>query len=255
MGTSYWYPVAMYYESAMSYMNPENLPENLKPEESLTYEIGHKQRFAPWANLNASLFHIKYKDKFAVFYDSSQSYAGYKNTGDSEHNGIELEMSGVLTKFLGYRLSGTYMEAEWTSGRERVFTWDTLTSQGFRDLDGYQLNHVPKYKYTVGVDLFPMEHLRCNLDLNVTGAYFVDYLNRIEYGTRKTVDLGIRYERETWSLWFLASNLFNEKIESVYNSSGELYANAGDIGRNGPYANEYYPRQGQSFEVGLAVRF
>lgn len=255
VGTSYWYPAPMYYESAMQYMNPENLPEDLKPEESLTYEIGHKQRFAKWANLNASLFYIDYKDKFALFYDSSKSYAGYKNTGDSEHKGIELEMNGLLTEILGYRLSGTYMEAEWTSGRERVYTWDTPTSQAFRDLDGYQLNHVPKYKYTVGIDLFPMEHLRCNVDLNVTGSYYVDYLNRIEYGQRQTVDLGIRYERDNWSLWFLANNIFDEDIESVYNSTGELYASAGDIARNGLFANEYYPRLGQYFEIGMTFRF
>lgn len=255
VGTSYWYPAPMYYESAMSYMNPENLPEDLKPEESLTYEVGHKQRFAKWANLNASLFYIEYKDKFALFYDSSQSYAGYKNTGDSEHKGIELELSGMLTDALGYRLSGTYMDAKWTSGRERVYTWETSTSRDFRDLDGYQLNHVPKYKYTVGIDIFPMEHLRCNVDLNVTGSYYVDYLNRIEYGSRETVDMGIRYELERWSLWFLANNIFDEDIESVYNSTGELYTTAEDIARNGLFANEYYPRQGQSFEVGMTFRF
>jgi len=255
VGTSYWYPAPMYYEAAMSYQNEENLPENLKPEESLTYEIGHKQSFAKWANLNASLFYIQYQDKFALFYDSSQAYAGYKNTGDSEHKGIELEMNGRVTDLWGYRLSGTYMEAEWTSGRERVYTWDTATSQGFRDLDGYQLNHVPKYKYTAGVDFYPMEHLRCNADLNVTGSYYVDYLNRIEYGSRQTVNLGVRYEREKWSVWLLANNLFDEEIESVYNSNGQLYSSAADIARNGIYANEYYPRQGQSFEVGMSFRF
>lgn len=255
VGASYWYPAPMYYESAMSYMNSENLPEDLKPEESLTYEIGHKQHFAKWANLNASLFFIEYKDKFALFYDSDQTYAGYKNTGNSEHKGVELEMSGRLIDLLGYRLSGSYMEAKWTSGRERVYTWDTATSQGFRDLDGYELNHVPKYKYMFGIDVYPMENLRCNVDLNVTGSYYVDYLNRIEYGERQTVNLGMRYERKNWSLWFLANNIFDEEIESVYNSTGELYVTAEDIARNGIYANEYYPRQGQSFEIGLTYRF
>ena len=162
-------------------------------------------------------------------YDSSQAYAGYKNTGDSEHKGIELELDGRVSDLWGYRLSGTYMEAEWTSGRERVYTWETDTSRDFRDLDGYQLSHVPKYKYTMGVDIFPIEHLRFNVDLNVTGSYYVDYLNRIEYDSRQTVDMGVRYELKDWSIWFLAKNLFKEDIESVYNSSGEL--NSSEIGR------------------------
>ncbi|MDX9834221.1 MAG: TonB-dependent receptor [Desulfobulbus sp.] len=255
IGTSYWYPAPMYYEAAMSNMNVENLPENLEPEESLTYEIGHKHSFAKWANLNASLFYMKYKDKFALFYDSSQAYAGYKNTGDSEHKGIELELDGRVSDLWGYRLSGTYMEAEWTSGRERVYTWETDTSRDFRDLDGYQLSHVPKYKYTMGVDIFPIEHLRFNVDLNVTGSYYVDYLNRIEYDSRQTVDMGVRYELKDWSIWFLAKNLFKEDIESVYNSSGELNSSAEDIALNGLFANEYNPRQGQSFEIGLSYRF
>ena len=239
----------------MQYMNPENLPQDLKPEESLTYEIGHKQRFGRWANLNVTLFYIEYKDKFAVFYDSSQSYAGYKNTGDSEHKGVELEMDGMLTNILGYRLAGTYMKAEWTSGRERVYTWETPTSRDFRDLKGYQLNRVPEYKYMIGIDIFPIENVRCNVDLNVTGPYWVDYLNRIEYDEKKTVDVGIRYERERWSIWLLAKNIFDEEIEAVYNSNGQLNTTAEDIALNGLYANDYYPRQGQYFELGGSIRF
>ena len=234
---------------------PENLPQDLKPEESLTYEIGHKHRIARWANVNLTLFYIEYKDKFNVFYDSTQSYAGYKNTGDSEHVGIELEMDGMITDYLGYRFAGNYMKAEWTSGRERVYTWETLTKQDFRDLDGYQLNRVPEYTYMIGIDLLPMEHLRCNLDFNVTGPFYVDYLNRIEYGERNTVDFGIRYERDRWSLWLLGKNIFDTEIESVYNSNGQLNSTAAEIQRNGAYANDYYPKNGQYFEAGVTVRF
>ena len=255
VGKSYWYPAPFYYQSAMEYMNPENLPEDLKPEESLTYEIGHKQRIARWANVNLTLFYIEYKDKYAVFYDSSQSYAGYKNTGDSEHIGVELEMNGRVTDYLGYRLSGTYMDAEWTSGRERVYTWETPTSRDFRDLDGYQLNRVPEYKYMIGIDIFPIENIRCNMDLNVTGPYYVDYLNRIEYGERCTVDFGIRYDKPSWSIWLLGKNIFDKEIESVYNSNGQLNTSDEDILLNGPYANEYHPRQGQYFEGGVTLRF
>ncbi len=254
-GKSYWYPAPFYYESAMQYMNPENLPEDLKPEESLTYEIGHKQRIARWANVNLTLFYIEYKDKYAVFYDSSQAYAGYKNTGDSEHVGVELEMDGMITDFLGYRLAGTCMEAEWTSGRERVYTWETPKSLDFRDLDGYQLNRVPEYKYMIGIDVFPVENLKFNLDFNVTGPYYVDYLNRIEYGERCTVDFGIRYDQPSWSVWFLGNNIFDKEIESVYNSNGQLNTSDEDIRLNGLYANEYHPRQGQYFEGGVTLKF
>jgi hypothetical protein len=129
------------------------------------------------------------------------------------------------------------------------------TSRDFRDLKGHQINRVPEYKYLIGIDIFPIENVRCNVDLNVTGPYGVDYLNRIENDEKKTVDVGIRYEREQWSLWLLAKNIFDEEIEAVYNSNGQLNTTAEDIVLNGLYANDYYPRQGQYFEIGGSIRF
>ena len=255
VGKSYWYPAAYYYKVAMEKMNPENLPQDLEPESSLVYEIGHKHSLAKWANIDFTLFWMDYKDKFAVFYDETSKYAGYKNIGDAEHKGIELEIDGRICRWFGYRLSGTYMEAEWTSGRERVYTWETLKSKDFRDLDGKELNRVPNYKYMVGLDLYPIRNLKFNIDVNGTGKYYVDYLNRIEYGERTTVDMGIRYEFKKWSFWVLGKNIFDREIEAVYNSSGKLNSTVAEIERNGKYANLYYPRNGQYFEVGITYYF
>lgn len=254
-GKSYSYPAPYYYTASMENMNPENLPQNLKPESSLVYELGHKHSLAGWANINVTLFWMKYKDKFDVFYDDTQKYAGYKNTGDAEHKGIELEMDGRVCQWFGYRLSGTYMQAEWTSGRERVYTWETTQSRDFRNLDGYDLNRVPKYKYMVGLDFYPLQNLKFNIDVNGTGKYYVDYLNRIEYGERTTIDMGLRYELTNWSFWILGKNIFDKDVESTFNSSGRLNSSAGEIERNGKYANLYYPKNGQYFEVGITYHF
>jgi len=254
-GKSYWYPAPYYYQAAMEKMNSENLPENLKPESCLVYELGHKHGLAECANISLTFFWMEYKDKFAIFYDSTQTYAGYKNTGDSEHKGIELEMDGKVCRWFGYRLSGTYMEAEWTSGRERVYTWETTTSQDFRNLDGYYLNRLPKYKYMAGFDFYPLQNMKFNVDVNGTGPFYVDYLNRIEYGGRTTIDMGVRYELTNWSFRALGKNIFDKDIESVYNSRGKLNSSAGEIERNGKYDNDYYPRNGQYFEVGVTYHF
>ena len=255
IGKSYWFPSAYYYQAAMEKMNPDNLPQDLKPESSLVYEIGHKHSLAEWANINLTLFLMDYKDKFAIFYDNTQTYAGYKNVGDAEHKGIELEMDGMICRWFGYRLSGTYMDTEWKSGRERVYTWTTLTSRGFQNLEGKDLNRVPKYKYMIGFDFYPIENLKCNLDINRTGPYWVDYLNRIEYDAKTTVDIGLHYKFKKCSLWALGKNIFDEKIESVYNSTGKLNSTAAEIARNGKYANQYYPKNGQYFEVGVTIPF
>jgi iron complex outermembrane receptor protein len=254
-GKSYWYPAPYYYQAAMEKMNPENLPQNLRPESCLVYELGHKHSLEGWTNVSLTFFWMEYKDKFAVFYDDTQTYAGYKNIGDSEHKGIELEMDERICQWFGYRLSGTYMEAEWTSGRERVYTWETTTSRDFRNLDGYDLNRLPKYKYMVGFNFYPIQNLNFNIDVNGTGKYYVDYLNRIEYSGRTTIDTGLRYELTNWSSWILGKNIFDEEIESIYNSSGKLNSSPAEIERNGKYANSYYPKNGQYFEIGLTYHF
>lgn len=254
-GKSYWYPTPYYYKAAMERMNPENLPQDLKPERCLVYELGHKHSLSRWANINLTLFWMDYEDKFTSFYDSTQTWAGYKNTGDSEHKGIELEMDGRICRWFGYRLSGTYMEAEWTSGRVQVYTWETTTSRDFRNLDGYYLNMIPKYKYMVGLDFYPLQNLKFNIDVNGTGKYYVDYLNRIEYSGKTTVDTSLRYELKNWSFWVLGKNIFDKDIEYVSNSTGRLNSNTGEIERNGKYANLYYPRNGQYFEIGVSYHF
>ncbi len=164
-------------------------------------------------------------------------------------------MDGRVCKWFGYRLSGTYTKAEWTSGVERVYTWETTTSKDFRDLDGYELNRLPRYKYMVGLDFYPLQKLKFNIDVNGTGPYYVDYLNRIEYGERTTVDTGLRYELTNWSFWVLGKNIFDKEIESIYNSSGKLNSDIGEIERNGKYANKYYPKNGQYFEIGITYHF
>ena len=255
VGKSHWYPTPFYYKMGMEKMNPENLPKNLKPERCLVYELGHKHALADWANISLTLFWMEYEDKFTIFYDSNQKYSGYKNTGDSEHKGIELEMDGKVCPWFGYRLSGTYMEAEWTSGRSRVYTWETLTSKDFRNLNGYDLISLPRYKYMVGLDFYPLQNLKFNIDINGTGPCYVDQLNRIEYSGKTTVDTGIRYKLKNWSFWALGKNIFDEEIETVKNRTSKLNSTSGEIERNGKYANLYYPKDGRYFEAGITYHF
>jgi iron complex outermembrane receptor protein len=72
---------------------------------------------------------------------------------------------------------------------------------------------------------------------------------------KTTVDTGLRYELTNWSFWALGKNIFDKDIEYVSNSTGRLNSNTGEIERNGKYANKYYFRNGQYFEIGVSYHF
>ena len=171
-----------------------------------------------------------------------------KNIGEAEAKGIELEADGRPSSFFGYRVAGTYMDIEWTSGQMRVKEHPTNTDI-MADLDGYDINGIPKYTYVVGLDFYPIEDLKCSADINGYGSYYVDYLNRIKYGSKTTVDANISYSLKNWKFWLLGKNLFDEEIERVINATGKL------TGANGEYDNDYFVQDGRYIEAGVSYHF
>ena len=86
LSRNYWFPSPQYYYWAGSYGSPNNLPEDLKPEESLTYEIGYKHHWSKACNIALTGYYSDTKDKFSGYYEGG-SYMGQKNTGDAETYG------------------------------------------------------------------------------------------------------------------------------------------------------------------------
>ena len=248
VGRNYWFPTPRYYAWAAEKGGEMNRPEDLEPEETLTCEIGYKHMVAEALNINLTLYYAEYKDKFGSAYDEDKTYLGQKNIGDARATGIEVELDGRPWQLLGYRLSGTWQNIEWTSGEMRIFEHPT-NEKVMADLDGYELYDIPEYSSTIGLDFYPFKNLKCSTDVNYTGSKYVDYLNRIDYDATTTVDANISYRIKNWQIWVLGKNIFNEKIERVSNSTGEL-TEAG-----GAYANAYYVQDGAYFEAGVSYRY
>ncbi|MCK4423053.1 MAG: TonB-dependent receptor, partial [Candidatus Omnitrophica bacterium] len=205
---TFWFPTPQFYAWAAQYDSPENRPEDLKPEESLTYELGYKHLFHDALNVSLTGFFTAYEDKFLWYYDSLGNSSGYKNVGETEHKGIELEVDGRVCPLFGYRVSGTYLKVEWTDGQMRVYEHpsNTLVTS---DLKGYDMYGIPNYSYVLGFDLYPKEGLKYSIDINTTGPYYLDALNRIEYGEKTTLDANISYKVKDWRFWLLGKNLFD----------------------------------------------
>ena len=247
-GKNYWFPTPRYYAWAAEKGGNENRPENLKPEESLTYELGYKHMVHKAFNVALTGFFTEYKDKFASYRDTAGTWKGMKNIGEAEIKGLELETDGRLCPWFGYRLMGTYLKAEWTKGQMRVKEHPTNTDI-MANLDGYDIIHIPQYTYVAGLDFYPLKGLKCSMDINYIGSYYVDYLNRIKYPSKTTVDANISYSLKNWKFWLLGKNIFDEEIENIQNSTGQLTA------ANGEPKNAYYVQDGAYFELGVSYHF
>jgi iron complex outermembrane receptor protein len=124
VGRNFWFPTPRYYAWAADWGGDLNRPEDLKPEESLTYEIGYKHLIHKAFNINLTGFFTKYDDKFDSLYEDD-TWRGMKNVGEAEMKGIELEADGRPSLLFGYRLAGIYLNAEWTKGEMRVYEHPT----------------------------------------------------------------------------------------------------------------------------------
>jgi len=248
VGRNFWFPTPRYYAWAAERGGDLNRPEDLKPEESLTYELGYKHLVHKAFNIALTGFFTDCKDKFAGVYDDAGNWKGNKNIGEAEIKGVELEADGRLTDLFGYHLAGTYLKAEWTKGQMRVYEHPT-NKKVMRDLDGYDILRIPDYTYVVGLDFYPTEGLKCGVDINGYGSYYVDYINRIEYGAKTTVDGNVSYKINNWKFWVLGKNIFDEEIERVINSTGRLTK------ANGEYKNAYYVQDGRYIEAGVSYYF
>ncbi|MCK5507732.1 MAG: TonB-dependent receptor [Desulfobacterales bacterium] len=247
-GKNYWFPTPRYYAWAAEKGGNENRPEDLKPEESLTYELGYKHMVHKAFNVALTGFFTEYKDKFASYRDIAGTWKGMKNIDKAEIKGLELETDGRLCSWFGYRFVGTYLKAEWTKGQMRVKEHPTNTDI-MANLDGYYIIHIPQYTCVTGLDFYPIEGLKCSMDINYYGSYYVDYLNRIKYPSKTTVDANISYSLKNWKFWLLGKNIFDEEIENVQNSTGKLTE------ANGEPKNAYYVQDGAYFEAGVSYHF
>ena len=247
VGRNFWFPTPRYYAWAAEKASANNLPKDLEPEDSITYEAGYKHLVNKAINISLTGFFTECKDKFASYYEGSD-WKGLKNIGETETRGIELEADGQPCSVFGYRFAGSYLDTEWTEGEMRVYVHPSNVRE-LRGMDGKEFIGIPKHSFTAGLDFYPAKGLKSSVDINYTGSKYVDYLNRIKYGSRTTVDANIFYTTQNFQFWLLGKNIFDKEVENVQNSTGRLTAEDGEP------RNAYYVQDGAYFEAGVSYHF
>lgn len=247
---SYWYPNVYYYKYAMEYGDDLNRPEDLEPEEYLTYELGYKHYFGSKLSFTLTSYYMKVKDKFISLYDESD-WKGYQNVGESEQKGIELEATGRLCPYFGYRFLGAYQDAEWDDGTFRTFVWGETPSEDTRenvDISGEKVPQIPEFTSTLGLDFYFLEYFKFSTDLNYYGKRYIDVLNRYERGDYATVDAMLSFKQGNYKIWVLGNNIFDKEVENKINEAGRRNL-------DGTPAHLYYPIYGRYLEIGVTIDF
>lgn len=249
---SYFYPTAGYFYYAMDKDSEHNLPEDLKPEETTSYEVGFKHNYTDWLRYTVNVFYMDVADRFLSFYDDSGSWKGWKNVGNSTNQGVEVTVEGMPLDWLGYDFSFSYVDAEWDSGSVRVYEYGDTPADDVKknmDLSGKKVAKVPDVQYRMGLQfVHPVERLRMNVGLSYVGESYVDPWNRYKEDAVYLVDAKITYEFDKWSVYVAGENIFDVEYEKIGNSSS-------DRNSDGSPNNTYYPKDGRYVAAGFSYRF
>lgn len=249
---SYFYPTAGYFYYAMDKDSPDNRAEDLRPEETTSYEIGFKHHFADWLSYSINFFYMDVSDRFLSFYDDSGDWKGWKNVGDSTNKGVEFEAEGELLTWLGYEFNFSYLNAKWDSGTLRLYEYGATPADDIlkkMDISGKTVSDVPEFQYRVGINFIPpIAGLRFNMGLSYIGEKYIDAWNRYKNDDVYLVDGKIMYKVSDWSFYLSGENIFNVAYEKIYNSSSARNS-------NGSPNNTYYPKNGCYFEGGASYKF
>ena len=95
----------------------EGTEQGFDAEEAWNYELGLKSRFMDnRVQLNVAVFHVDYTDQQVETTDGSTFVTITGNVGESEINGLELELSAVPVDGLNLWLSATFYDGEYITG-------------------------------------------------------------------------------------------------------------------------------------------
>ncbi len=208
------------YESGFSSDNGNRTEfptlDDLKPEEYNTLEVGFKHQFNEMLNYSLLCYRSEVKGKVVTYYvpDGSGDYesAGKYNAGDTLSQGLELELSGrFYNRILGYKLSYSTINAEWQNGVQKD------SDGNWQDLDGKQVNSIPEYEYTAGIDIHPFENtsygsLTIAFDVHGFSSFYTDDLNSAD-GEKKDAyffNARIDYSYKNVSVYLKCTNLFDK---------------------------------------------
>lgn len=212
--------------------------DQLQPIKAESYELGLRGYPNDHLNFEATLYHMQVRDDLvSVITESGRNIF---NAGETEHQGIELALNGILTDELSYALAltktwQTYQEFSYTSGRS-----------GNVDVSNNDVGKAPDTigNFTLAYSPTSIPDLRVELEWEHLGEYYTDETNTQTYDGHDLFNLRTNY-------WV---NDHLEVYARIQNLSDELYSTYTSNQVNNPNIS-YRPGLPRAFFGGFKLSF
>lgn len=280
------------YRGSMSPTGSVANNPNLKPEQSVNYEIGARHRFKLFgqdAHVHSTVFLIDRKD---FILDTNGQYGNanadnigrYENIGGARSRGLELALGATVTQNFVWDLSYTYLDAYFTRydkfmmslGNPRgtlVGTGACKTTINWNNC--YQLvpynntgNAVPRvspHNLNLRATWRPMETLRISPEVDYRSTSWADEVNINKWPGRTLFNLTADYTRKigwlkgaTLNAFVRVDNVFAKRYYSIARGSNDSQSYATNFQYDGKYNAEDMSitvDPGRVWRAGISIRF
>ncbi|WP_373035912.1 TonB-dependent receptor [Sulfurimonas sp.] len=219
----------LYAGSTSTWGSTLNNPD-LKPEQSLNYEIGFRTK-QNGISYDVSIFQLDRKDfimKTSGNYGDTSTTDMWDNIGGARHRGLELSAKGGLSKTVSFNLAYTYLDATYTDYANFGIDLDgnsRTSSATYFDITGNVIPRTSKHQANLILNYQAMKSLKLTAEVNSKSDYYADDLNRLKIKGNTTLNLGADYKMKVsdyeLSVFARVDNVFDEHYYNSARSSSD----------------------------------
>lgn len=217
--------------------------DNLEPIKADSYELGFRGFMTSWFSYEVAAYHMVKKDDLVTVV--SGFTRNIYNAGETEHNGIELTLTGDITDELSYALAVSKTDQSYKKFKyyEVSFPGSVVTEH---DLSGNDLGKAPESIGNLIIAYAPMsiEGLRFEVEWEHLGEYYTDETNTSTYDGHDLYNFRASYTAtDNFEVYGRVQNLTDE-LYSTYTSN-----QVGDLDIS------YRPGMPRAYYAGIRVTF
>ncbi|WP_371189479.1 TonB-dependent receptor [Thalassotalea maritima] len=225
-----------------------SLDEKLMPfstEHLTNYELGIKSSFVnDEVRIRLAVFNMQRSDMQVKTYlqlprpDGSSEFITYLSNAASGRNwGAELETNVDVSEDVEFYTSLGLLDSE----------YQQFINANGEDYSGQQQAHAPNYQYHLGVNYYPFDGFKINVNIDGKAAYYFSDTHRDKSDSITLLNASIRYDAEPFLVTLWGRNINNKE----YKTRGFFF---GNDPRDGYTAKGYY-QFGAPAEYGLTLEY
>ena len=205
---------------------------DLKPEESINYEIGVRALYSG-IKYEASIFQVDRDDfimKTSGNYGDTADTDMWDNVGGARHRGLELSTIGNIVEDVRFNMAYTYLDAAYTNYTNfgmalGAGTWNTPAPVTVTDVTGNKIPRTSAHTLNLILDYQATKKLGLQAEINAKSDYYADDLNQIKIDSHETLNLLATYKRKIGafdtSFFARVDNVFDQQFYNSARSSSD----------------------------------